>query len=39
MFHNLIISNDFSIYNFFEQLNFDFYLTKPQLKHIETLYL
>ncbi len=35
MFQNLIISNELSLYKFFKQLNFDLYLTKPQLKHLE----
>lgn len=34
MFQNTIISNELSIYKFFKQLNFDFYLTKPQLRHL-----
>jgi hypothetical protein len=37
MFQNTIISNELSIYKFFEQLNFDFYLTKPQLRHLENV--
>ena len=37
MFQNTIISNELSIYKFFKQLNFDFYLTKPQLKHLENI--
>ncbi|KEI02440.1 IS701 family transposase, partial [Clostridium botulinum] len=35
MFQNLIISNELSLYKFFKQLNFDLYLTKPQLEHLE----
>ncbi|CAG7838695.1 IS701 family transposase ISDha16 [Clostridium haemolyticum] len=35
MFQNSIISNELSLYKFFKQLNFDLYLTKPQLKHLE----
>ena len=41
MFQNLIISNELSnelsINNFFKKLNFDLYLTKPQLKHVENI--
>ncbi|SFU45544.1 hypothetical protein SAMN04487886_10321, partial [Clostridium sp. DSM 8431] len=37
MFQNTIISNEPSIYKFFNQLNFDFYLTNPQLKHLENI--
>ncbi|WP_286904505.1 IS701 family transposase [Clostridium sp. UBA1652] len=37
MFQNTIISNELSIYKFFKQLNFDLYLTKPQLKHLESV--
>ena len=37
MFQNTIISNELSIYKFFKQLNFDFYLTKPQLRHLENI--
>ncbi|WP_238899183.1 hypothetical protein [Clostridium sp. YIM B02500] len=37
MFQNTIISDELSIYNFLKQLNFDFYLTKPQLKHLENI--
>ena len=35
MFQNSIIPNELSIYNFFKQLNFDLYLTKPQIRHLE----
>ncbi|KGM94950.1 hypothetical protein Z968_10410 [Clostridium novyi A str. 4552] len=35
MFQNSIISNKLSLYKFFKQLNFDLYLTKPQLEHLE----
>lgn len=35
MFQNSIILNYLSLYKFFKQLNFDLYLTKPQLKHLE----
>ncbi|KGM97574.1 transposase, partial [Clostridium botulinum] len=37
MFQNLIISNELSLYKFFKQLNFDLYITKPQLKHLESI--
>lgn len=37
MLQNTIISDELSIHKFFEQLNFDFYLTKPQLKHLENI--
>ncbi|SFU69080.1 hypothetical protein SAMN04487886_11041, partial [Clostridium sp. DSM 8431] len=37
MFQNTIISNEPLIYKFFNQLNFDFYLTNPQLKHLENI--
>jgi len=37
MFQKSIISDGLSIYKFFKQLNFDFYLTKPQLKHLENI--
>ena len=37
MFQNSIIPDKLSIYNFFRQLNFDLYLTKPQLKHLESI--
>ncbi|AJH01937.1 transposase [Clostridium beijerinckii] len=37
MFQNTIISDELSIYQFFKQLNFDLYLTKPQLKHLESI--
>ena len=37
MFQNTIISDELSIYKFFNQLNFDFYLTNPQLKHLENI--
>lgn len=35
MLQNTIISEELSIYNFFKQLKFDLYLTKPQLQHLE----
>nr|WP_238475977.1 transposase [Clostridium manihotivorum] len=37
MFQNTIISDELSIHKFFKQLNFDLYLTKPQLKHLESI--
>lgn len=37
MFQNSIISNELSINNFFKKLNFDLYLTKPQLKHLKCI--
>ena len=37
MFQNSIIPNELSLYKFFKQLNFDLYLTKPQLKHLESI--
>ena len=37
MFQNTIISDELSIYKFFKQLNFDLYLTKPQLNHLESI--
>lgn len=37
MFQNTIIPEELSISNFFKQLNFDLYLTKPQLKHLESI--
>ena len=37
MFQNIIISDKLSLYKFFKQLNFDLYLTKPQLKHLENI--
>ena len=37
MFQNSIISEELSIYKFFKQLNFDLYLTKPQLQHLESI--
>jgi hypothetical protein len=35
MFQNSIISNPLSLDNFFEELNFNFYLTKPQIQHLK----
>jgi Transposase DDE domain. len=37
MFQKTIISDELSIYKFFKQLNFDLYLTKPQLNHLESI--
>ena len=37
MFQDTIISDKLSLYKFFKQLNFDLYLTKPQLKHVESI--
>mgnify|MGYP004538309713 CR=1 FL=1 len=37
MFRNTIISDKLSLYKFFNQLNFDLYLTKPQLKYLESI--
>ena len=37
MFQNIIISNEIEIHKFFKQLNFDLYLTKPQLNHLESI--
>lgn len=37
MFQNTIISDELSLYKFFKQLNFDLYLTKPQIKHLENM--
>ena len=37
MFQNTIISEESTLYKFFKQLNFDLYLTKPQLKHLESI--
>ena len=37
MFQNTIISDELSIYKFFKKLNFDLYLTKPQIKHLENI--
>lgn len=37
MFQNTIISNELSIHKFFKQLNFDLYLTKPQLNHLQSI--
>lgn len=38
MFQNTIISDELSLYKFFKQLNFDLYLTKPQIKHLENMF-
>ena len=37
MLQNTIISEKSTLYKFFKQLNFDLYLTKPQLKHLESI--
>lgn len=37
MFQNSIISDKLSIYKFFKKLNFDLYLTKPQIHHLENI--
>lgn len=37
MFQNTIISDELSIHNFLKQLNFNLYLTKPQLHHLESI--
>ena len=37
MFQNTIISEESTLYKFFKQLNFDLYLTNPQLKHLESI--
>jgi hypothetical protein len=37
MFQNSIISDKLSIYKFFKKLNFDLYLTKPQIQHLENI--
>ncbi|MGL4875043.1 MAG: transposase [Clostridium sp.] len=37
MFQNTIISNELPLHNFFKKLNFDLYLTKPQIKHLENI--
>ena len=37
MFKNTIISDELSLHKFFKQLNFDLYLTKPQLNHLESI--
>lgn len=37
MFQNTIISDELSIYKFFKKLNFDLYLTKPQIQHLENI--
>ena len=34
MFMNSIISNELSLHKFLKELNFDLYLTKPQLNHL-----
>lgn len=37
MFQNTIISDELSLYKFFKQSNFDLYLTKPQIQHLENI--
>lgn len=37
MFMNSIISNDLSLDNFFKQLKYDLYLTKPQYLHLQSI--
>ena len=37
MFQDTIISDKLSLYKFFKQLNFDLYLAKLQLKHLESI--
>ena len=37
MFQNTIISDELSIYKFFKKLNFNLYLTKPQINHLENI--
>ncbi|RBP57062.1 hypothetical protein DFR55_1291 [Herbinix hemicellulosilytica] len=37
MFMNSIISNDLSLDNFFKQLKYDLYLTKPQYLHLKSI--
>ena len=37
MFQKAIVSDELSIYKFFKKLNFYLYLTKPQLKHLESI--
>ncbi|MGL5416028.1 MAG: IS701 family transposase [Clostridium sp.] len=37
MFQNTIISNELPLHNFFKKLNFDLYLTKPQINHLENI--
>ena len=37
MFQKSIISKELSIDKFFNQLNFDLYLTKPQLTHMKNI--
>lgn len=37
MFQNTIIPDELSLYKFFKQLNFDLYLTRPQIKHLENI--
>lgn len=37
MFQKSIISEELSLYNFFEKLKLDLYLTKPQISHLENI--
>lgn len=37
MFQKTIISDELSLNKFFKELNFDLYLTKPQIKHLENV--
>ncbi|KEI04593.1 IS701 family transposase [Clostridium botulinum] len=37
MFQNTIIPNELTLHNFFRKLNFDLYLTKPQIKYLENI--
>ncbi|NFO15787.1 IS701 family transposase [Clostridium botulinum] len=37
MFMSSIISDELSLHNFLKQLNFDLYLTKPQLEHFKSI--
>ena len=37
MFQDTIIPDKLSLYKFFKQLNFDLYLVKLQLKHLESI--
>jgi len=37
MFQKSIISEELSLYNFFEKLKLDLYLTKPQISRLENI--
>lgn len=37
MFQNTSVSDELSFYKFFKKLNFDLYLTKLQIKHLENI--